>query len=167
MTASGWRSYHFGSTWISFALTISQRIRLPIQSCLLLHSLWASLGHSLTMWLIVSSVLLHIPHSVWSSDLSIIPWITIARRACSWVAYIKLSVSRFRVPFRNYCHLSWLPASLVCLKNWPCNGFSFQEIAFSFFFCFLASVEVSRIGSMKAISTDLEAVRTSSLNSFT
>ena len=120
MTASDWCSYHFDLTWIP----ISQWICLPTQSCLLLYSLWASLGHSLTMWLIVSSALLHILHFACSCYLSIFPLITLVRMACSWAANIKLSVSRFRVPFLNHCHLSWFPTSLVCYTNWPCNIFS-------------------------------------------
>ena len=138
MTASGWCSYHFDLTWIPFAQQIFQWIHLPTQSCLLLYSLCASLGHPL-MWLIVSSALLHILHFVCSCDLSIFPLITLVRMVCSWAANIKLSVSRFKVPFRNHCHLSWFPTSLVYRTLWPCNIFSSQEILSSFF-CFLASV---------------------------
>ena len=130
MTASGWCSYHFDLRWVPFALQMSQWIRLPTQSCLLLYSLWASLGHSLTMWLIVSSALLHILHFACSCYLSIFPLITLVRMACSWAANIKLSVSRFRVPFRNHCHLSWFPTSLVCRTNWPCNIFPPKKLFF-------------------------------------
>ena len=105
-----------------------------------------------------SSVLLHILHVVPSFDLSVFHLIIIVRMACSWATNIKLSVSRFRVPFCNYCHLSWFPTSLVCCTNWPCNIFLTQEITLCFFFCFLVSIIVSRIGSIKSISTDLAAV---------
>ena len=130
MTTSGWCSYHFDLTWIPFPLQIWQWIRLLIQSFLLLYSLCESLGHSLTMWLIVSLSLRHILHFVCSYDLSIFPLITLVRMACSWAANIKLSVSRFRVPFRNHCHLSWFPTSLVCCINWPCNVFPPTKLFF-------------------------------------
>ena len=47
-------------TGIPFAPHISQLLRPSIQSCLLLNSFWASLVHSLTMWLIISLALTHI-----------------------------------------------------------------------------------------------------------
>ena len=99
--------------------------------------------------------------------LSIFPLITLVRMACSSAANIKLSVSRFCVPFRNHCHLSWFPTFLVCHTNWPCNIFSSQEIVLSSFFCLLASIVVFQISSIKSISTDLAALSRRSLDSFT
>ena len=167
MTAPGWCSCHFGLTWIPFAPQISQWICLPIQSCLLLYSFWASLGHSCTMGLIVSSALLSTLHIVCSCELSIFPLIRLVWMACSWAAHIKLSVSRLRVPFHNHCHLSWFHTSLVYHTNWPCNIFSSQEIFLFSFFCFLASIVVSWIGWIKSISKDLSAARKRSLGSLT
>ena len=134
--ASGWCSYHFGLTWISLAPQFSQWIHLPIQLCLLLYSFWASLVHSLTLCLIVSSALLHILHFVSSWDLSIFPLIWLVRMACSWAAYTKLPVSRFRVPFCNHCHLSWLPNSLVYCINWPHANFFLPKKFFPSCFTF-------------------------------
>ena len=130
MTASGWSSYNFYLTWVPFALHIFQWIRPPTQSCLLLYSLWASFGHSLTMWLILNFSC--------SCDLSIFPLITLVQMACSWEANIKLSVSRFRFPICNHCQVSWFPTSWICRINWACNIFFSQEIVLSSFFCFLA-----------------------------
>ena len=121
MTASGWCPYHFGLTCIPFALQISHWVRLPIQSSLRLYYFWASLEHALTMWLIALSALLHILHFVCSCNSSIFLLIILIRMTYSWVAHIKLSVSRFRVPFRNNCQLFWFPTSLVCRTNWPRN----------------------------------------------
>ena len=167
MTASGWCSCHFDLTWIPFPPQISQWIRLPIPSSLLFHFLRPSLGHSFTMWLIFSSALLHILHFVCSCHLSILPLITLVRMAWSWAANIKLPVSQFRVQFPNHCHLSQFPTSLIYRTNWLCNIFPFQEIVLSFFFCFLASIAVYRIGSIKSIFTDLQAVSKRSLDFFT
>ena len=138
MTVSGWCSYQIGLTWIPFAPQISLWIRLSIQLWLLSYSFWASLRGSLTIWLIVSSVSLHILHFVCSCDLLIFLFIRLVRMACSWVAQIKLSASRFGVPFCNHCYLSWLSFSIVCCIKWWYNIFSAQEIVFSFLLLLLS-----------------------------
>ena len=132
-TASDWCLYHFGLTWISFTWQTSQWVRLPI------YCFWASLGHSLTMWLIVPSALLQILHFVCSFDFPIFPLIRLVQMAWSWAAHIKLSVSRFRASFRSHYHLPWFPTPLICCTNWRCNSFSSYEIVLSSFFCSLAS----------------------------
>ena len=148
---------------IIFPMNPSSDTMMPIR----LYSFWWSLGYSLSIWLVVSSALLHVLHFVCSYDLSIFPLIKLVRIDCSWAAHIKFSVSLFRVPFLNHFHLSWFPTSLVCRTNWLCKIFFSQEIVLSFFFCFLASIVVCWIGSIKSISTDLAALSKRSLNSFT
>ena len=129
-----------------------------IQSCLHLHSFCASLGHSLTMWLIVALALQHILHFFCSCYLSIFALITLVRIACSSVENINLFVSHFRVPFRNHWHLSWFPIYLVCCTNWLHNILSSQEIVLSSLFWFLTFMALSRIGSIKSLPTDLTGV---------
>ena len=96
----------------------------------------------------------------------IFPLVILVWMACSWAAHIKLSISSFRVPFHNHCHLSWFPTSLGYCTNWLCNIISSHKIVFSSFFCFLVSILVSWIGSIKSISTDLTAVTKRYLDSF-
>ena len=104
------------------------------------------------MWLIVSSALLQ--HFVCSCDLSIFSFIILVRMACSWAAHIKLSVSRFGVPFRNHCHLSLFLTLLVCCVN--CHATFLLPRNCSFLLLFLlSSIVVSWIGSIKSIFTDL------------
>ena len=123
MTTFGWYFYHFGLTWIPFAPQTFQWIHLLTKSCLFLYSFWASLGNSLTIWLTVSSALLHTQHFVYSCDVSIFPLIILVWMACSCPEHIKLFVLCFRVPFCNHCHLSWFLTFLVCRTTWPYNIF--------------------------------------------
>ena len=167
MTAPGWCSCHFGLTWIPFAPQISQWICLPIQSCLLLYSFWASLGHSLTIWLIASSALLHILQLVCSCHLSMSPLIRLVWMACSWATHANPSVSRFRIPFCNNCPSILTPYFLSLSYKQARQHFSSQEIVLSSFFCFWASIVLSRISSIKSISKDLETVSKRSMDSFT
>ena len=67
MTTSGSCSYHIGL----FVSEIFQRILFSIQICLPFNSFWEVLEYLRTMWLIVSSALLHILHFVHSCDFSI------------------------------------------------------------------------------------------------
>ena len=143
MTAFVWCSYHFYLKRITLALQIFKWIRFPILSFLLLHSLWASLEHSRTVWFSVSSALLYILHMVCSCDLLIFSLITLVRMACSWAGNIRLSVSRFRIPFRKHCHLSSFPTSSVCCTKWPCNFFFFSQKNCSFFLLLLLSLNYS------------------------
>ena len=150
---SGWCTYYFDLTWIPFTLQISQWICLPIQSCLLLYSLGASLGHSLATWLVVSSALLHILHFVCLCDLSIFPLITLVQMACSWAANIIFS---FHTLWSNFAIATYSDSLLPLFVPRNC----------SFFFCFLASIVISRIGSIKSVSTDFVAVSKRSLESY-
>ena len=123
----------------------------PIRACLLLYLFWTSLGHSRTIWLIVSSVLLHILHFVCSCDLSVFPLFRFVRMACPWAIHFKLFLSFFRVPFSNHYHLSWLPTSLVCHTNWPYN-ILFLPRNCSFLLLLLLSLYFSFLGWLNQIN---------------
>ena len=117
---SGWCTYYFDLTWIPFTLQISQWICLPIQSCLLLYSLGASLGHSLATWLVVSSALLHILHFVCLCDLSIFPLITLVQMACSWAANIIFS---FHTLWSNFAIATYSDSLLPLFVPRNCSFF--------------------------------------------
>ena len=135
----------------NFLPQISQWIHLLIQSCFLLYSFWASLGHSHTVWLIFSSALLHIQYLFCSCDFRIFPIIKLIRIASSEVFCFMLygPFSQLLPPI--------LISHLVCCTNWPYNIVFSQEI-FPSFFCLLASIVASGIASMKLVFTDLAAV---------
>ena len=70
-TGAGLCIYHF-LAWSNLNfLHIFQWITLPTQSCLALYSFWANLLHSLTMWLMVSSLSPHSLHLLFCCVLSI------------------------------------------------------------------------------------------------
>ena len=86
---------------ISFSCTISW-INLPTQSCRVLYSFWASLLHSLIMWLIVSSLSPHNLHLLFYKVLSILDLIYLVLMELFWADVIRDSVSLLRFLFFNY-----------------------------------------------------------------
>ena len=134
----------------NFPPQISQWIRLLSQSCFLLYSFWASLGHSHTVWLIVSSALLHIQYFFCSCDFWIFPIIKLVRMASQVFCFTLYGPFSQLLPPILISHL-------VCCTNWPCNIVSSPEI-FRSFFCLLASIVASGIASTKLVFTDLAAV---------
>ena len=121
-------------------------------SFILFLSKFGTFIYNVVNWLIIPTTHSAFPLLLWFVDL---PSIRLVWMACSWEVHINLSVSQFRVPFRNYCYLSWLPVSLFSRTRWPCKLLSSQEIVHSSFFCFLAFIVDSRIDSIKSISTGL------------
>ena len=89
-------------------LHISQCITLPTQSCLVLYSFCANLLHSLIMWLIVSSLLLHSLHLLFCWVLSILALICLVLMALFCVA-----IRRDSVLLLLFTHLEFFTSVLV------------------------------------------------------
>ena len=155
MTACGWCSYHIGLIWVPFALQISHHKFPNEYGFWANHAFFYTLSEQVwdihTLWLIVSSALLHIQYFFCSCDFWIFPIIKLVRMASSEVFCFKLygPFSQLLPPI--------LISHLVCCTNWPCNIVSSQEI-FRSFFCLLASIVASGIASTKLVFTDLAAV---------
>ena len=94
-------------------LHISQRITLPSQSFLDLFSFCGNLLHSLTMWLVVSSLLLHSLHLLFCLVLSILTLIWFVLMALSCAAFRRDSVSLLRLPFLRQVRVFWYEIVLI------------------------------------------------------
>ena len=91
------------------------------------YSFWRSLRHSQIMWVIVSSLALHIRH--WRPYLvpSIFVLMLLVLVHWSWALAISDSVSLFKWPFCNQFHDLMSAISSVSLMNWPWNLLLFQS----------------------------------------
>ena len=102
-TGAGLCIYHLlvWSNW-NF-LYIFQWITLPTQSCLALYSFYASLLHSLIMWLMVSSLSLHSQHLLLCCVLSILAliWLVLMALFCAAIKrdYVSLLL---KCPFLSH-----------------------------------------------------------------
>ena len=75
--------------WSNFnSLHISEWIILPTQSCVVLHSFFANLLHSLSMWLMVSTLSLHSLHLLLPLLLLLLLKNNIIKRKCEHETYI-------------------------------------------------------------------------------
>ena len=106
-TCAGLCIYHLfvWSNW-NF-LHISQWTTLPTQSCLDLYFLCSYLLHSLTMWLIVSSLSPHSLHLLFCCVLSILALIWLVLMALSCAAIRRDSVSLLKFPFFSQVQDFW------------------------------------------------------------
>ena len=114
-------------------LHISQWITLPTQSCLALYSFCANFLHSLTMWLMVSSLSPHSLHLLFCCVLSILALIWLFLMALFCAAIRRDSVSLLKFPFLSQVQaLSCDMLFISRLKRpWSC---------FPSHFCFLVVV---------------------------
>ena len=114
-------------------LHISQCITLPIQSCLVLYSFCANLLHKLIMWLMVSSMSLHILHFLFCCVLSILAFILLVLIALFFAAIRRDSVSLLEFSFLS--HVQLLRCEMLFISRsqrpWSC---------FPSHFCFLVIV---------------------------
>ena len=76
----------------------------------------------------LSSAFPHILHLLPSCDLSIVAFTRFVLNACSCAVIIRGSVSLLRVPSVSHDHWSLSANSSVCLRNCPCNVFSFHLV---------------------------------------
>ena len=107
----------------------SQWVTLPIQSCLVLYSLWANLLHSLIMCFIVSSLSPRNLHLLFCYALSSLA-LTWSFMALFCAAIRRDAVCLFRFPFLSHGQVFLYGISLVCCLKCPCNCFLSH-------FCFL------------------------------
>ena len=117
---------------------------MPTQSCLLLYSLCANIGHSHT----VAHCLIHFnTQSTFTFDLSlsIFDFIAFVLMACSCPAIISDSVSIFILPSLSHCHFSSPATSSIWLKSYPCNFSCFKIFLHSFLLLSLNSFTISII----------------------
>ena len=91
----------------------------------------------------LSSSFPHILYPLSSWDLSIFAFNRYVLNASSCAAIIKDSVSLFRIPSVNHNHWSLSANSSVCLRNCPCNIFSFHLVFRSCWVPLLNSFPVS------------------------
>ena len=89
-----------------------------------------------TTWSILSSAFLHSLHNVSFWLLSIFALTKFVFIIWFCAATIRLSVSLFKSPFWSQTQLCSLLTSLVCLKYWPCEAFSYQSYDLLLFFTF-------------------------------
>ena len=125
--------YHLVVCWKFNLLHDSLWITLPAQSCLVFYSFCASLLHSFTIWIIVSSLSLHNLHLLICWVLSIFAFIWLDLMALFCTAISRHSVSCFRYPFLNHVHVFSCAISLIFRSNYPYSCFSSH-------FCFLVFV---------------------------
>ena len=103
-TGAGLCIYHlFVWSNLNFML-ISQWIILPTLLCLALYSFCANLLHSLTMWLIISSLSPYSLHTIFCCVLSILALIWLVLMVLSCTAIRRYSVSILRFPFLSQVH---------------------------------------------------------------
>ena len=123
-SGSGWCENHLSSHSISNLLHRNQCTFCP--TFFFLYWSPARTEHKLKIWVTLSTFSLQSLHSGDTSWWSRPFFIVFVLSACTWVAHIRLSVSRFSSPDSSHCHLlrSCIPS--VSLWNWPCNAFSFS-----------------------------------------
>ena len=109
---------------ISYRRHKSQWRPFAPQSCLRFYSRCASFGHSLTMWLTVSSLCSHVPHCESSCVSSMLASIVFVCNDWVCAAIVRPSVSCFNSPSQSHPQDSGSYISLVCLKNWAWRVFS-------------------------------------------
>ena len=84
------------------------------QSCVVLYSFWIKLLHSVTRWMIVSSLSPHNWHPPFLCILSILAFIWLVFMELFWAAIRRDSVSLSRFPFFSHVHLFLCEISLSC-----------------------------------------------------
>ena len=96
-------------------LHISQWITLPTQSCLVLYSFCANLLHSLTMWLIVSSLSPHNLYLLFCCVLSILAliWLVLLALFCAAIRWDSVSLLKF--PFLH--HIQVLSSEILFISR--------------------------------------------------
>ena len=109
-------------------LNTSRCIFLSTQSCLLLCSLCANIGHSRNMCLTLSSTLSDNQHLISAWALSGFVFIAFVLKVCSCAAIISDSVSLFIFLSLSHSHFSPPATSSIWLKNSPCNFFYFNTL---------------------------------------
>ena len=127
--------------WSNFSsLHNSQWITLPIQSSLVLYSLYENLLHSFIMWLIVLSLSPYNLHLLFCCVFSIFPFIQFVLMTLFWAAIRRDSVSLLRplffshiqlfscevlplcrMPFWFSGYFCWSDACIVCIISGGCN----------------------------------------------
>ena len=117
-----------------FLAQLSLWITLPTQSCLVLYPFWATLLHSLNMWLIILSLSPHNLHLFFGCVLSILAliWLVLMVLFCAAIRRDLVSLLRFlflAIP----SFLQWDVA------YWPFKT-SIESFCFSSHFCFLVIV---------------------------
>ena len=128
-------------------LHISQWITLPSQSCLALYSLCANLLHSLSIWLMVSSLSPHSLHLLFYWVLSILALIWLLLMALFCAAIRRDYISLLKFPFLSQVHvLSYEILFISRLKRpWSCfpSHFCFLVIVIVLFIVFSVSFVVA------------------------
>ena len=112
---------------------ISQCITLPTQSYLVVYFFCANLLHSLILWLMVSSLLLHSLHLQFCCVLSILALIRLVLTVLFCAAIRRDSVSLFRCPFFSYVQI--LPCEMLFINRCKCPSNCIPS-----YFCFLVIV---------------------------
>ena len=108
-THAGMCIYHL-FVWSNFNfLHISQWFILPTQSCLVLHSFCPNLLHSLIMWLIVSSLLMHNLHLLFCCVLFIFTliWLVLMALFCATIRQDSVSLLRFLKQSSTWKNKDW------------------------------------------------------------
>ena len=130
-------------------LHISKWITLPTQSCLALYSFCANLLHSLTMWLMVSSLSPHNLHLLFCCVLSILALIWFVLMALFCAAIRRDSVSLLKFPFLS--HVQVLSCEMLFISRlkrpWSC----FSSYFFFLFVVILLSIVLSVLFLMAVI----------------
>ena len=109
-------------------LAPSRLITFLTQWCLVLNSFCANSQHSLTVWLIVSSLLPHNIHLLFFCHLSILALKLLVLMTLFCAAIKKDSVSFIKFPFLS--HVQFFSCKIVSRLKYPYNSFSSH-------FCFL------------------------------
>ena len=120
-------SYYLSGTLKPFFLQVSQCTVFPIQSCRRLYSFWRSLERSDIMWVIVSSLALHIQHLGSFLVPSMFVLMLLVFMHWPWPLVISDSVSLFKWPFSNQFHGFMSAIFSVSLMNWPWILLFFQS----------------------------------------
>ena len=122
--------HHFSGTLKAFFLQILQYTVLPIQSSRCFYS-FLSLGHSEIMWIIVSSLALHIRHLGSFLVPSIFDLMLLVLMHWSWALVISDSISLFKWLFHNQYH-DFYVSDIFSISNDLFMESFFLPILFSF-----------------------------------
>ena len=138
-----------------YFLHSNQCTNIPTLSLRFLYWLLAKIEFALTMCVILSVFSLQSLDSGVSLALSIEYLMALTRRASSWAAHKKLSVSRLSSPRFSHAHLFLSSVLSLSPKNWPWRAFSFHLVRRCFLLSclFLTYINFLSFSSVAAVMT--------------